>query len=231
MTESAANSSSRISPPISSRSCAKSRIWMRTGPPRLRTQYKLGPLAFPSGKAPSMVARQLLHELADALLPQRCLVCGRFGAALHEGCLEALPAAALPRCIRCWAPGPRSPCGACLAAPPAFEALRTPYLFVGPARRALLEAKFRGVSALLEPARGRGRGGRPARVGARRGRADSAAPRAEAPARLQPGRAARAPRRESARAAAAAGAAASRSRHRAVDGASRVLKKRCSGGS
>ena len=98
-----------------------------------------------------MVARQLLHELADALLPQRCLVCGRFGAALHEGCLEALPAAALPRCIRCWAPGPRSPCGACLAAPPAFEALRTPYLFVGPARRALLEAKFRGVSALLEP--------------------------------------------------------------------------------
>lgn len=34
---------------------------------------------------------------------------------------------------------------------PAFEALRTPFRFEGLARRALLEAKFRGVTALLPP--------------------------------------------------------------------------------
>ena len=98
-----------------------------------------------------MVARELLHELAEALLPQRCIACGRFGAALHHACLEALPAAGQPRCTRCWAPGPGSPCAACLADPPPFEGLRTPYRFTGVARRALLEAKFRGISAHLAP--------------------------------------------------------------------------------
>ena len=98
-----------------------------------------------------MVARELLQELAEALLPQRCIACGRFGAALHHACLEALPAAGQPRCTRCWAPGPGSPCSACLADPPPFEGLRTPFRFTGVARRALLEAKFRGISAHLDP--------------------------------------------------------------------------------
>ena len=98
-----------------------------------------------------MVARELLQELAEALLPQRCIACGRFGAALHHACLEALPAAGQPRCSRCWAPGPGSPCSACRAEPPPFEGLRTPYRFTGVARRALLEAKFRGISAHLDP--------------------------------------------------------------------------------
>ena len=98
-----------------------------------------------------MVARELLHELAEAVLPQRCIACDRFGASLHRACLEALPAAGSPRCTRCWAPGPGSPCAACVAAPPPFEGLRTPYRFAGVARRALLEAKFRGISAHLDP--------------------------------------------------------------------------------
>ena len=98
-----------------------------------------------------MVARELLHELAEALLPQRCIACGRFGAALHEACLAALPAAEPPRCARCWAPGPRLPCAARRAAPPPFEGFRASYRFGGVARRALLEAKFRGVGALLDP--------------------------------------------------------------------------------
>ena len=89
---------------------------------------------------------------ADALLPQRCIECGEFGAALHEACLDALPRAEPPRCARCWAPPPRGGrCPRCASAAPAFEALRTPYRFAGRARRALIEAKFRGVSALLEP--------------------------------------------------------------------------------
>ena len=111
-----------------------------------------------------MALRRVLRELprvlvsgaGDALLPQRCIVCGRFGAALHTHCLDALPRAEPPRCPRCWAPrrGGSGTCERCAAAPPAFEALRTPYRFAGLARRALLEAKFRGgggVTALLEP--------------------------------------------------------------------------------
>ena len=98
-----------------------------------------------------MVARELLQELAEAMLPQRCIACGRFGAALHHACLGTLPQAGQPRCSRCWAPGPGSPCAACLADPPPFEGLRTPYRFTGLARRALLEAKFRGISAHLDP--------------------------------------------------------------------------------
>ena len=117
-----------------------------------------------------MALRRVLRELprvladgaGDALLPQRCIVCGRFGVALHAHCLEALPHAEPPRCPRCWAParqpagrfstaGGAGTCERCASAPPAFAALRTPYRFAGHARRALLEAKFRGVTALLEP--------------------------------------------------------------------------------
>ncbi len=102
----------------------------------------------------------LRHGLGDALLPQRCIVCGRYGAAVHDECLGALPDAAPPRCPRCWLPTAGDPRGArrrdgacprCAAAPPPFEGLRTPYRFVGHARRAVIEAKFRGVSALLDP--------------------------------------------------------------------------------
>jgi ComF family protein len=92
----------------------------------------------------------LLRELGNALFPQSCVVCGRFGEALHPECIAALPRAELPRCTRCWAPGPGL-CARCSTEPPAFEALRTPFRFDGAARRALLEAKFTGVTALLGP--------------------------------------------------------------------------------
>ena len=95
--------------------------------------------------------RLLLSEAAEFLLPQRCLVCGRFGAALHQRCLARLPAAEQPRCPCCWRPGPAARCR-CAAGGldvPAFDGLRTPYEFNGEARRAILEAKFRGVTSLL----------------------------------------------------------------------------------
>lgn len=97
---------------------------------------------------------RLVAEAAEFLLPQRCLVCSRFGAALHPGCVARLPAAEPPRCLRCWRPGPGTWCERCaVGAPdaPAFEGLRTPFTFSGDARRAVLEAKFRGVTALLPP--------------------------------------------------------------------------------
>ena len=99
-------------------------------------------------------ARRLLTEVAEFLLPQRCLACGRFGAALHPRCLARLPAAEPPRCLRCWRPGPGTWCERCAAGgpdAPAFDGLRTPFEFAGDARRAILEAKFRGMTALLPP--------------------------------------------------------------------------------
>ena len=98
--------------------------------------------------------RLVAGEVAEALLPQRCLVCGRFGAALHDRCAPELPRAAPPRCAVCWAPGATARsegCERCAHSPPPFAALRTPFRFAGAARRALLEAKFRGMTGLLEP--------------------------------------------------------------------------------
>lgn len=95
--------------------------------------------------------RLLAGEAVDALLTQRCLVCGKFGAALHDRCVDELPAASPPRCGVCWAQGAAGVCVRCAAAPPSFAGLRTPLRFTGATRRALLEAKFRGVTRLLEP--------------------------------------------------------------------------------
>lgn len=109
---------------------------------------------------PIPTAGELWRDALDAVLPQRCVVCDRFGAALHAGperdCREALERAESPRCDRCWLPADRLPlvrrlCTRCEAEPPAFDGLRAPYRFVGPVHRAILEAKFRGVTALLEP--------------------------------------------------------------------------------
>lgn len=107
-----------------------------------------------------MWASALLARVTGALLPEQCIVCGRFGAALHTECVATLPVAAEPRCPVCWAPvrasdggaGAAAPtCARCATAPPPFAALRTPFRFEDAARRAVLEAKFRGVSALLPP--------------------------------------------------------------------------------
>lgn len=100
----------------------------------------------------------LRGELAELLLPQRCVVCSRFGAALHAACSEELPRADGERCERCWAPlrdgasgETASECARCVLEPPLIESRRAAFRFEGTARLAVLEAKFRGVSALLRP--------------------------------------------------------------------------------
>ena len=105
------------------------------------------------------LARALIEEVWQAVLPQRCIVCGEWGAALHDACLDALPAATGSRCDHCWRPldarEVRAEVGRCErcagGTTPVFEALRTPFRFEGYARRAILEAKFRGVTAHLGP--------------------------------------------------------------------------------
>lgn len=90
---------------------------------------------------------------SELLLPQRCLECGRFGAALHEECVASFPRAERPRCRVCWAPSRILVCERCALddARDGFTELRTPFRFSASARRALLEAKFRGVTSLLPP--------------------------------------------------------------------------------
>lgn len=95
--------------------------------------------------------RTLLVEALDAALPERCVACGRFGSALHGACLDRLPQAGGARCEYCWLPLPPGGCWRCAEARPAFDALRAPFRFAGLARRAVLEAKFRGVTQLLPP--------------------------------------------------------------------------------
>lgn len=100
--------------------------------------------------------RQLADELLELLLPQRCVACGRFGAALHEACLKRLSRAEGARCFVCWAKLTRAgaPCAQCERARRGGSTLdgrRAAFTFTGDARRAILEAKFRGVSALLSP--------------------------------------------------------------------------------
>ncbi len=100
------------------------------------------------------IGRRFLRECIDFLLPQHCLVCGGSGASLHTTCVAGLPLAEGPRCTRCWRPGPGTWCERCAtggADAPAFDGLRTPFRFEGDARRAILEAKFRGITAHLEP--------------------------------------------------------------------------------
>lgn len=101
-----------------------------------------------------MVAATLAADLAELILPQRCIECGRFGAALHDACIAALDAADGARCDRCWRPlrgASARRCEQCAVSPPAFAGLRAAFRFSGSARRALVEAKFRGVARLLDP--------------------------------------------------------------------------------
>ena len=104
------------------------------------------------------VTRDLLgaewrRDLLEFVLPQRCLECGRFGAALHEECVAGFARAERPRCRVCWAPSHQLVCERCALddAHDGFDELRTPFRFTGSVRRALLETKFRRVTSLLPP--------------------------------------------------------------------------------
>lgn len=84
----------------------------------------------------------------DLAFPPVCAGCETAGAFLCERCLADLPPAAPPRCPHCWDIAPASmPCARCLAEPPAFDALRSPYAFAGPAREAVHRLKYGGLAA------------------------------------------------------------------------------------
>jgi ComF family protein len=96
----------------------------------------------------------------DLVFPARCPVCeAMLGAGRRDplcgGCWQAMPRLAPPLCVRCGLPlvrpGELAQCGACLAAPPAFDWARAAGLYAGPLREALQRFKFGRRPALARP--------------------------------------------------------------------------------
>lgn len=103
-----------------------------------------------------MRAVDLVRAAAGALLelvyPPRCAACGEPArrepfCELCAGAVDAVP----PGCARCGLPGPEALCGACRAAPPAFDAVRAGGLFGGPLADAVHALKYGGRPALARP--------------------------------------------------------------------------------
>jgi ComF family protein len=94
----------------------------------------------------------MLSALLDLLYPPRCAACAEptGGAPFCAACADALdpPAAG---CARCGLPGPGPTCGACLAAPPAFDAVRAAGLYGGPLADAIRALKYGGRPAVARP--------------------------------------------------------------------------------
>jgi ComF family protein len=98
------------------------------------------------------LGKAAIGALLELVYPPRCAACG---APAAEGpfcpvCAEALepvPAG----CGRCGQPGPDVLCGACLAAPPAFAAVRAGGLLGGPLADAIHALKYRNRPALARP--------------------------------------------------------------------------------
>ena len=90
------------------------------------------------------------------LLPQRCAVCARPGAALCSGCDAALVRLAPPLCERCGAPGawPVRRCAECAGRRLAFRRARAAILYDDRARTLVVTWKERGRRDLAAAAAG-----------------------------------------------------------------------------
>jgi ComF family protein len=98
---------------------------------------------------------KLLTALLDLVYPPSCAACGEPLASSAEEpfcavCREAVDEAG-PGCSRCAAPGSDLLCGACLAEPPAFDAVFAGALLGGPIADAVHALKYRDRPALARP--------------------------------------------------------------------------------
>ena len=88
----------------------------------------------------------------DVLFPSRCVGCGAYGSFLCQSCQAELPRARPPRCPICWQPQRQgAPCGRCREERPAFQGVRSLYLYEGAAREAVHALKYNYLSALAQP--------------------------------------------------------------------------------
>ncbi len=98
-------------------------------------------------RSPVSLFASLGRRLGLALLPARCLVCGEAGAGGHDLCQDCRDALPYNRvaCARCALPLPApGTCGACLGAPPPFQASRAVLVYCFPLDRLLPRFKFHG---------------------------------------------------------------------------------------
>lgn len=98
------------------------------------------------------LARAALGALLDLVYPPRCAACGEPAGdgpfcEVCAGAVDPVP----PGCGRCGQPGPDVLCGACHAAPPAFDAVRAGGLLGGPLADAIHALKYRNRPALARP--------------------------------------------------------------------------------
>jgi ComF family protein len=98
------------------------------------------------------LARATVGALLDLVFPPRCAACGDGVEAepfcpVCAGAIDPVP----PGCARCGHPGPDALCGACLASPPEFDAVRAGGLFGGPLADAVHALKYGGRPALARP--------------------------------------------------------------------------------
>jgi len=101
---------------------------------------------------PGDLARAAARALLELVYPPRCAACGEPIAAepFCEVCASAVDPVP-PGCARCGLPGPDPVCGACRAAPPAFDAVRAAGLFGGPLADAIHAFKYGNRPALARP--------------------------------------------------------------------------------
>jgi ComF family protein len=86
----------------------------------------------------------VLARALDVVFPRRCAGCGNGPWPFCSGCSAALVALGRPWCDRCGRPS-RVPVPSCRDCPPdPVTSARAPFLFEGPARRAVHRLKFSG---------------------------------------------------------------------------------------
>jgi ComF family protein len=98
------------------------------------------------------LGRAVARALLELVWPPRCAACGAAVRAepFCDVCAEAVDPVP-PGCARCGQPGPDALCGACRAAPPAFDAVRAGGLFGGPLADAIHAFKYQDRPALARP--------------------------------------------------------------------------------
>jgi ComF family protein len=108
-----------------------------------------------SAATAAAVVRPLARSLAELVWPPRCAGC-REATEIEPFCLTCWEALMpVPSgCIRCGMPGPDRVCGACLAVPPAFAAVRAAGLFGGPLADAVHALKYGDRPAIARPLAG-----------------------------------------------------------------------------
>jgi len=118
-----------------------------------RARAKHGPM-----HAAAAWAGRALKPVLDFALPPRCPGCGAVTEAPHRFCLDcwsALTFLGEPCCARCALPfdyeaGAEVECGACLAAPPAFDRLRAAVAYGEISRKVALKLKYGGRPGVAE---------------------------------------------------------------------------------